>query len=289
MTGTPQSIVIKTGKLDIKNTFYHVEDPERSQALLQRSLSDSSLMTSSSTTSSSLDKGHAHSFGEPGSKSKVRGAAAHTSEAGKSSAGQTKQKSIVQALRGREKDLQQRKLRASGQENAMEVEFYEGEIATVRTQILQQERLDDLEELIWSAKQRQDVSETDRLTEEIAKLKKQVGIHPPREGAVSGYTATGRETWSIGSELHHLGQCKPCAFFWSKKHPGGCSGGSSCTWCHLCPEGSLMQRRKEFIAETKRLNPPPPPPPPRAKGRSKSKKDTRPGSAGGKGCVLMSL
>jgi len=46
--------------------------------------------------------------------------------------------------------------------------------------------------------------------------------------------------WTMGSEGHHLGICKPCAFFYTK----GCGNGSECPFCHLCPEGEKKRRQK---------------------------------------------
>jgi len=50
-------------------------------------------------------------------------------------------------------------------------------------------------------------------------------------------------SWSVGSELHHIGECRPCA--WNCR-PGGCVQGASCTFCHLCEQGALRQRRKQL-------------------------------------------
>jgi hypothetical protein len=46
---------------------------------------------------------------------------------------------------------------------------------------------------------------------------------------------------SIGSALHAMGKCKPCAWHWK---PGGCTNGKECCHCHLCPSGELKGRRK---------------------------------------------
>merc|ERR1712216_76318 len=35
---------------------------------------------------------------------------------------------------------------------------------------------------------------------------------------------------TIGSQGHHFGTCKPCAFLYTK----GCGNGSDCPFCHLC-------------------------------------------------------
>jgi hypothetical protein len=50
---------------------------------------------------------------------------------------------------------------------------------------------------------------------------------------------------SVGSALHGIGQCLPCAWAW---RPNGCKAGSSCNYCHLCPDGELKRRKKEKIA-----------------------------------------
>jgi len=48
--------------------------------------------------------------------------------------------------------------------------------------------------------------------------------------------------WSLGSELHHLGTCSPCAWYWK---PRGCSLEERCQYCHQCTAGQLKQKRKE--------------------------------------------
>jgi len=45
---------------------------------------------------------------------------------------------------------------------------------------------------------------------------------------------------SAGSAGHHVGRCKPCAFV----HTKGCSGGITCTFCHLCQPGERKMRQK---------------------------------------------
>jgi len=44
---------------------------------------------------------------------------------------------------------------------------------------------------------------------------------------------------SFGSDVHHLGRCKPCAFF----HTKGCSSGEECRFCHLCPPNEKHRRK----------------------------------------------
>mmetsp|Transcript_50283 Transcript_50283/g.92938 ORF Transcript_50283/g.92938 Transcript_50283/m.92938 type:complete len:382 (+) Transcript_50283:77-1222(+) len=47
--------------------------------------------------------------------------------------------------------------------------------------------------------------------------------------------------WSIGSELHHVGRCNPCAFHHKDK---GCKSGRDCNFCHRCPPGEAARRQK---------------------------------------------
>jgi len=54
--------------------------------------------------------------------------------------------------------------------------------------------------------------------------------------------------WSAGSDLHHLGQCSPCAWNW---RPAGCVNGSHCLFCHMCLEGEIKQRRKNRLVKLK--------------------------------------
>lgn len=49
---------------------------------------------------------------------------------------------------------------------------------------------------------------------------------------------------TAGSKGHHMGNCKPCAFY----HTKGCGSGADCVFCHLCPEGEKKRRQKEKIA-----------------------------------------
>jgi len=46
---------------------------------------------------------------------------------------------------------------------------------------------------------------------------------------------------SLGSAGHSSGLCKPCGFL---HHKLGCQAGVSCTFCHLCPAGTIEHRRK---------------------------------------------
>jgi len=49
--------------------------------------------------------------------------------------------------------------------------------------------------------------------------------------------------WSIGSELHYLGQCTPCVWFW--RRTTGCAVGRACSFCHACDAKAVRTRRKE--------------------------------------------
>lgn len=46
--------------------------------------------------------------------------------------------------------------------------------------------------------------------------------------------------FSVGSEAHQAGRCKPCAFF----HKQGCANGSSCIFCHQCPPHEKQRRKR---------------------------------------------
>jgi len=58
------------------------------------------------------------------------------------------------------------------------------------------------------------------------------------------------EMWSKGSENHNMGDCKPCAWNWQLVR-GGCNNGADCPFCHLCPPGSVRQRRREQTVKIK--------------------------------------
>lgn len=46
---------------------------------------------------------------------------------------------------------------------------------------------------------------------------------------------------SIGSTSHHLGGCRPCAFFYTR----GCENAEGCPFCHLCGSGEKKRRLRE--------------------------------------------
>jgi hypothetical protein len=69
------------------------------------------------------------------------------------------------------------------------------------------------------------------------------------EGITGGsLVKSDRRGWSAGSDKHNLNQCNPCAWNW---RPPGCVNGTSCLFCHMCPEGALKSRRKERVAMIK--------------------------------------
>lgn len=52
-----------------------------------------------------------------------------------------------------------------------------------------------------------------------------------------------------GSAGHGLGACKPCAFFYKD----GCQSGFECAFCHLCPPGEKIRRKKD-LKQRRKLN-----------------------------------
>jgi len=46
-------------------------------------------------------------------------------------------------------------------------------------------------------------------------------------------------------ELHVLGECNPCAYFYTKQD--GCRRGSECGFCHDCPAEEMKRRKKDKI------------------------------------------
>jgi hypothetical protein len=53
------------------------------------------------------------------------------------------------------------------------------------------------------------------------------------------------QRWSVGSKLHDLEACRPCAWAWRS---GGCSKQQECKFCHTCAPGALKARKKERVA-----------------------------------------
>lgn len=69
---------------------------------------------------------------------------------------------------------------------------------------------------------------------------------PPSWAAQQAHTLPAPELGSpecptIGSRGHFNGECKPCAFLYTK----GCGNGASCSFCHLCDAGEKKRRGKE--------------------------------------------
>mmetsp|Transcript_11774 Transcript_11774/g.12821 ORF Transcript_11774/g.12821 Transcript_11774/m.12821 type:complete len:183 (+) Transcript_11774:105-653(+) len=52
-----------------------------------------------------------------------------------------------------------------------------------------------------------------------------------------------------GSAGHGLGACKPCAFIYKD----GCQSGFECAFCHLCPPGEKIRRKKD-LKQRRKLN-----------------------------------
>jgi len=73
------------------------------------------------------------------------------------------------------------------------------------------------------------------------------GVHYPPEAPYLSYPPPvmpiGPELQSqgtLGSAGHEIGNCKPCAFVYTK----GCQSGAQCAFCHLCPPGEKDRRKK---------------------------------------------
>jgi len=58
-----------------------------------------------------------------------------------------------------------------------------------------------------------------------------------------------QELPSIGSWEHHMGTCKPCAYFGER----GCENGAQCVYCHLCLPGELKRRQKARRSAQRRM------------------------------------
>lgn len=65
------------------------------------------------------------------------------------------------------------------------------------------------------------------------------------ESATGGSFAHGGIPLSPGSSFHGTGNCRPCAWFWK---PSSCQNLENCSYCHLCPEGELKNRKKNKVA-----------------------------------------
>jgi hypothetical protein len=70
---------------------------------------------------------------------------------------------------------------------------------------------------------------------------------PPYDGVVrkeAVVLSSGQPLPSPGSALHGNGNCNPCAWYYK---PKGCMNGKICSYCHLCPEGELKNRKKAKV------------------------------------------
>lgn len=63
----------------------------------------------------------------------------------------------------------------------------------------------------------------------------------PEDGGSSEVVDAAVES-SIGSAAHFSGRCTPCA--WHHRD-GGCTNGSLCKFCHVCPDGAVKQLKWE--------------------------------------------
>eukprot|EP00913_Durusdinium_trenchii_P020250 g19023.t1 len=71
-------------------------------------------------------------------------------------------------------------------------------------------------------------------------------------------TVPSAEVPTRGSAGHGLGACKPCAFFYKASRlpcqlEDGCQSGFECAFCHLCPPGEKIRRKKE-LKQRRKLN-----------------------------------
>eukprot|EP00434_Breviolum_minutum_P007745 symbB.v1.2.006831.t1/scaffold379.1/size332124/13 len=62
-------------------------------------------------------------------------------------------------------------------------------------------------------------------------------------------TTPSAELPTRGSAGHGLGACKPCAFIYKD----GCQSGFECAFCHLCPPGEKIRRKKD-LKQRRKLN-----------------------------------
>lgn len=56
-----------------------------------------------------------------------------------------------------------------------------------------------------------------------------------------GFVAVDAHAHCVDAHAH--GECRPCAYFWTKKD--SCRHRDACEFCHLCPPGEIQRRRKE--------------------------------------------
>lgn len=68
---------------------------------------------------------------------------------------------------------------------------------------------------------------------------------PPAASGSAGSLAAGGPSHSLGAELHGTGECRPCAWYYK---PKGCHKGRDCTFCHMCLDGEIKNRKKAKVA-----------------------------------------
>jgi len=66
---------------------------------------------------------------------------------------------------------------------------------------------------------------------------------PETEPIECDVSSDSNELPSLGSAGHFSGECKPCAFLYTK----GCGNGLQCHFCHLCPPDEKHRRQKEKV------------------------------------------
>mmetsp|Transcript_53333 Transcript_53333/g.120256 ORF Transcript_53333/g.120256 Transcript_53333/m.120256 type:complete len:202 (-) Transcript_53333:85-690(-) len=76
-----------------------------------------------------------------------------------------------------------------------------------------------------------------------------VGGDPSPQGQPDRAEASGLPS-NPGSNLHSLGKCSPCAWYWTKSR---CSNTDKCLFCHICEADTLNRRWKEKKKQLKLL------------------------------------
>jgi len=70
--------------------------------------------------------------------------------------------------------------------------------------------------------------------------------------AIAEHSPDLAEMPTLGPASHILGNCRPCAFYYTK----GCGNGTQCSFCHICPPGEKKRRQKDkavLCREMKRM------------------------------------
>jgi len=73
--------------------------------------------------------------------------------------------------------------------------------------------------------------------QQISTLQEQV---PHTDGMLDTPGLGSQQLPSVGSAVHLLGSCRPCAFV----HTKGCVNGVNCNFCHICPKREKRDRKK---------------------------------------------